>query len=164
MEICTKEAPFTHIDGNTYRQINGIAMGSPLSCTMANFFMCHHENKVLENIQTKPAIYCRYVDDIFVCVDGKQQLLDLKTNMERETNLNFTYELSIDNKLPFLDVLVKSSNNIFETSVYVKETNSGECLKYESDAPEQYKISVITSFLNRAYKVSSKKSSASDSS
>ena len=71
MEICTKEAPFSHIDGSVYRQIDGIAMGSPLSCTMANFFMCHHENKVLEHIKQKPAIYCRYVDDIFVCVDGE---------------------------------------------------------------------------------------------
>ncbi|XP_076057202.1 uncharacterized protein LOC143034738 [Oratosquilla oratoria] len=41
-------------------------MGSPLGCTFADFYMCHLENKVLQNPELRPFTYCRYVDDIFV--------------------------------------------------------------------------------------------------
>ena len=35
--ICTIEAPFRNIDGQLYKQRDGLAMGGPLSCTLANF-------------------------------------------------------------------------------------------------------------------------------
>lgn len=41
------------------------------------------------------------------------------------------------------------------TSVHIKTTNSGECMNQRSNASDKYKEFVITSFLKRAYKVSS---------
>ena len=46
LELCTKEAPFRSPDGNLYLQIEGVAMGSPLGPTFANFYMGHLEEKV----------------------------------------------------------------------------------------------------------------------
>ena len=39
------KAPFRLVDGNIYYQTEGIAMGSPLGPTFANFYMCHIENQ-----------------------------------------------------------------------------------------------------------------------
>ncbi|XP_076048070.1 uncharacterized protein LOC143029258 [Oratosquilla oratoria] len=64
LEICTKEAPFTWPNGKMYKQIDGVAMGSPLGVLFANFFMGTIETKFLAEV--RPSIYCRYVDDIFV--------------------------------------------------------------------------------------------------
>ena len=42
---------------------------------------------------------------------------------------------------------------MFNTKVYHKPTNMGHCLNGESECVDKYKISVISSYLNRAYKV-----------
>ena len=39
--------------------------------------------------------------------------------------------------------------------VFVKATNTGECINYNSIAPERYKTGVIKTMLNRAYKICS---------
>ena len=41
-------------------------MGSPLGPTTSEFYMSHIENKILKTIITKPKIYVRNVDDIFI--------------------------------------------------------------------------------------------------
>ena len=102
----------------------------------------------------KPSIYARYVDDTFVQVKDEDELIKLKNCFQINSKLNFTYELSIDNKLPFLDVLVESSDNTFNTRVYHKPTDNGNCMNGDSECVDKYKVSVITNYLNRAYKVS----------
>ena len=82
-------------------------------------------------------------------------LMSLKTELERTSVLKFTHELSVDKKLPFLDVLVHLENDCFKTSVYHKPTDAGACLNANSECPERYKISVLSSYLKRAYAVCS---------
>ena len=118
-------------------------MGGPLSCTMANFYMCHVENQILREESLKPSIYCRYIDDIFVIVRDNNHLTELKEAFISNSVLNFTHELSIDNKLPFLDVMLENRNNELKRSVYTKPTKSQECIKYDCDAPLRYKHNVI---------------------
>lgn len=152
--ICTMEAPFRHIDGSLYQQIDGIAMGSPLGPAFAYFYMCHLENKVLQNEELKPPIYCRYVDDIFVVVPNEDALIRLKQEMELNSKLRFTYEMGVDNKIPFLDIYVDGNGGRFKTSLFKKPTDLGLCLHAKSECPEKYKRGVIQAFLHRAYKAS----------
>ena len=35
-----------YFNGNYYRQLDGVAMASPLGPAMANVFLCHHEKKL----------------------------------------------------------------------------------------------------------------------
>ena len=46
LTIATTES-FILFDGEYYQQIDGVAMGSPLGPTLANIFMCHHEESWL---------------------------------------------------------------------------------------------------------------------
>ena len=48
------------------KQIDGVAMGSPLGPTLANAFLCHYKKEWLDNCPShfKPIVYRRYVDDI----------------------------------------------------------------------------------------------------
>jgi hypothetical protein len=86
--------------------------------------MCHVENSVLQDI--KPNIYCRYIDDIFVEINDENQLISLQEKMKESSILRFTSELNVDKKLPFLDVLIESTNQTYETTVYTEATNTQE--------------------------------------
>ena len=78
LELCTKKAPFRSPGGGLYLQVEGVAMGSPLGPTFANFYMGHLEEQVLLNNNNAPSIYGRYVDDIFVQVADVEQLINLR--------------------------------------------------------------------------------------
>ena len=55
-------------DGEYYKRIDGVAMGSPLGPTFAKIFLSYHEQILLKNCpcEFKPAIYRRYVDGTFL--------------------------------------------------------------------------------------------------
>ena len=154
--ICTTKTPFKNVNGDLYVQCEGVSMGSPLGPTFADFYMCQLENDVFENNPSvKPFIYVRYVDDCFLVVSNYEILSLLKNRFESESVLKFTFEKEKDHELPFLDTLVKRCNDSFVSSVYVKETNNGDCLNYHSICPERYKTGVIKTLLFRAFHVCS---------
>ena len=156
LTTCTTEVPFRDIDGKMYLQIDGVTMGSPLGPTFANFFMTEVETRALENIDDRPTVYCRYIDDIFLLCN-EVTLQSLKSEMITISGLNFTYETSISDKLPFLNVLVQKNGDTFQTSVYRKPTDNGVCMNACGDTPNQYKASVIKGFLYRAKSICSDK-------
>ena len=67
LETATSESSFI-FDFLLYKQIDGVAMDSPLGPTLANAFLCHYEKEYLHNCpyHFKPIVYRKYVDDIFV--------------------------------------------------------------------------------------------------
>ena len=54
-------------DNILYKQTDGVAIGSPLVPTLADAFLCHYQKVWLNSCppEFKPAVYRRYVDDIF---------------------------------------------------------------------------------------------------
>ena len=153
--LSTTKTPFRHINGDLYTQIDGVSMGSCLGPTFADFYMCNLENKVFnEHPSLKPALYTRYVDDIFVATQDLQSLEILKCEFEKYSVLQFTYEKEKSGKLAFLDCLVTRMNEKFHTQVYVKDTNNGDCINYKSLCPERYKVGVIKTLLHRGYHIS----------
>ncbi|KAF0287536.1 hypothetical protein FJT64_014062 [Amphibalanus amphitrite] len=149
---CTSETLFRSPTGQLFRQKDGVAMGSPLGCLFANMYMCKLENKVMLDVQPKPSIYCRYVDDIFLQVEHPQQLEAVKTKMEENSVLKFTIEENKERRLAFLDLDVDASDGTFKTTVYRKPTNTGRCMNGKSECPERYKTSVIRAYVRRAVK------------
>ena len=156
LEICTKECPFTHIDGSMYVQVDGVSMGSPLGVTFANFFMTYLENSIFDKYpDSKPAVYCRYVDDCFISVDKIDKIPLIAKLFEMQCSLIFTFEIGYGSRLNFLDVHVNASPPIIHTSVYTKPTNPGIYLHANSECTQQYKNSTIKALIHRTYKISS---------
>ena len=54
-----------------FKQIESVAMGSPLRPTFSNVSLVYYEYKWLENfpLQFKPKFYRRYIDDVFLMFD-----------------------------------------------------------------------------------------------
>ena len=69
LEVATKVSVFV-FNNQFYRQVDGVAMGSPLGPTLANAFLCFYEKKWVDNCSAefKPLLYKRYVDDCFFSV------------------------------------------------------------------------------------------------
>ena len=105
LQLCTKEMHFQY-DGKIYRQVNGVAMGSPLGPVLANIFMVELEKSLVPTMQEKVALWFRYVDDTFTfvkkgCID--QVLMRLNGFHE---NIKFTFEKESGCTIAFLDVKV----------------------------------------------------------
>ena len=67
LELCTKEMHFS-FNGKVYRQINGVAMGSPLGPVLANIFMVELETSLVPTMREWISLWFRYVDDTFTFV------------------------------------------------------------------------------------------------
>jgi hypothetical protein len=130
----TKSSCFL-FNGTYYCQIDGVAMGSPLGPTLANLFLAYHEEKWLNDcpVQFKPKFFRRYVDDVFLLFDNRDQVKKfLKYMNSRHRNIRFTYEEEQNDALAFLDIKITRSPEGFTTSVYRKKTFSGVYLNFGS--------------------------------
>ena len=93
-------------DGQFYEQTDGVAMGSPLSPVIANFYMEDFEIKVTEKATHKPACWYRHVDDTFVIwPHGQEKLTDFLNHLNGiHHNIKFTMEIEEVGNLPLLDI------------------------------------------------------------
>ena len=135
-----------------------MAMGSPLGPTFANIFLCHHEQKWIDDRPSafKPVLYKRYVDDTFVIfkeTSHADQFLHYLNS--KHNNIKFTMESEIDSQIPFLDLNIKKINNGLSTSVYRKSTFSGLGTSFFSYCSFSFKINSIRTLLHRAFTLSS---------
>ena len=145
-------------DGEIYKQIDGVAMGSPLGPTLANIFLCFHEQIWLDNcpVEFKPVIYRRFVDDIFLLFRSEEHIEKFCLNLNcQHPKTKFTSEIEENNSICFLDIEINRGNNRFLTSVYPKPTFSGIFTNFDSYIPLSYKSGLISSLLYRAFKLCS---------
>ena len=106
-----------------YKQVDGVAMGSPLGPVLANIFVGYCESRIEACMW--PDLYVRLVDDSFTSFDNKEQsevFLELLNNLHPA--LQFTCEHEQSGKLAFLDVQVEKTNTCTLTSVYRKPTST----------------------------------------
>ena len=124
LKFASYESFFT-FDNEYYRQLDGVAMGSPLGPTLANTFLCSFEKQWLSDCPQDfcPNTYRRYVDDIFVTFNSYEQLKKFVECMNtKHPNIKFTFEHEDNNSFLFLDVKICRENNKLTTSVYRKPT------------------------------------------
>ena len=139
-----------------YHQVDGVAMGSPISCTFANLFLGFYEKKWLEDcpIDFKPIFYKRYVDDTIVIFKDEQQAnFFLNYLNSKHGNIKFTMDREIEDKMPFLDITINKSDNSF--SIYRKPTFSGLGMSFFSHCPKIFKVNAIKTLIYRAYNLCS---------
>ena len=112
MNIATTSVEFS-FNNKMYKQIDRVAMGSPLGPALANIFVAYQEKKLfIDNNQ--PLIYFRYVDDTFAMFETEFNCNRfLKQLNSLHQSLAFTHEKEVNGKLPFLDVLVEKITQNF---------------------------------------------------
>ena len=157
LTLAVSESYFV-FNGKCYKQVDGVAMGSPLGPTLANAFLCYHEKNWLENcpLSFMPLHYRRYVDDIFVLFRSKEHVSLFKDYLSsRHPNINFSSEEESGNKMPFLDVSIERVNGHFATSVYRKPTFSGLYTNFVSFIPISYKIGLVSTLIFRCFSICS---------
>ena len=151
LTVATKEW-FFMFNNKFYKQIDGVAMGSPLGPALANIFMCNFENKWLKDCphSLKPVIYRRYVDDIFVLFSSLDQVEKFKSYLSsKHPNINFSLEKENEGRISFLDVNIFREKGKFVTNVYRKKTFSGVYTNFDSFILETYKTGLVKSLLFR---------------
>ena len=113
LKPATTESSFI-FDNQHYKQIDGVAIGSPLGPTLANAFLSHYEKIWLNDCssQFKPVVYRHYIDDIFVLFNSKEYLKHFANYMNsKDKNINFTFGTEDSNNFSFLDVKITRYKN-----------------------------------------------------
>ena len=134
--------------GKFFKQKHGAAVGGPVSPT-CNLYMELFEPTALETAPHWPRIWLRYIDDTFDII--KKQYLDTNHINSQNEYIKFTCDLAKDSKLPFLDTVVKQSDDgSLSVLVYRKPTHTNQYLSFESHRPREHKLSVIRTLTLRA--------------
>ena len=149
LAMATKES-FFMFNNRFYKQIDGVAMGSPLGPALANIFMCNFEKKWLKNCPhtLKPVFYRWYADDIFVLFSSLDQADKFKKYLSsKHPNISFSLEKENDGPISFLNINIFREKGKFVTNVYRKKTFSGVYSNFDSFIPETYKTGLIKSLM-----------------
>jgi len=155
MQLATSSVEFS-FNNNMHRQIDGVAMGSPLGPALANIFVGHQEQKLF-NVVNRPLAYFRYADDTFAIFNNEDDCNAFLSHLNSlHPSLCFTHEKESNHSLPFLDVLVERRDSEFSTSVYKKPTFTGQYLGWNSFSPHKRKINLIGTLVHRAFMICSK--------
>ena len=162
IELCCKSTVFS-FNGSFYQQIDGVAMGSPLACLLANIYMEYFETELRSKLRLQPSFWWRFVDDI-ICIwpHGQDTFQTFLNGLNRlAPSINFTVEWEIlqeDNglaKLPFLDTLIHRSPLGIKFSVYRKPTHCHMYIHYFSYHAPSLKKGVLSGLFLRALRISS---------
>lgn len=159
LKLAVEDAYFT-FDSKLYKQIDGMAMGSPLGPLFANIFLSHFEAQWLHDSPVKPLLYRRYVDDTLWLFPENTDVTHLLTFMNsRHSNMKFTHELENNDCISFIGLTIShnESNGVhsYLTSVYRKPTFTGLFTNYNSFTPLLYRLSVFKCLIYRAFQLCS---------
>ena len=137
-----------------YQQIEGAAMGSPVSPIVAKLFMEDFEQKALSSFHTPLKFWGRYVDDTMVIID--KNLIDEFTDHinNQHSAIKFTIEKESDGSLPMLDVLMTRDDiGNLRFKVYRAPTHTDQYLNFSSNHPLQHKLGVVRTLCDRAHSI-----------
>ena len=151
LELCTCNVVMKTHDG-FYRQIDGLAMGSPPAPLMANAWLSKFDPLIRGNAQ----LFARYTDDILRSIKSAEVQQKLSEINSYHPSLKFTIEEeNEDRSLPFLDMLLIRLGTLLASTWYNKPTDTGLIMNYHSLAPRKYKRSVVAGFVHRIFRACS---------
>ena len=127
---------FFEFDQKTFKQVRGTTIGTRIAPPYAILFMADLEGKILNDLEEKPMIWWRYIDDIFFVWEHGEESLETflsKLNTFHPT-IKFTAEYSKE-AINFLDVNVRLAERELMTDLFVKPTNTHQFLDPNSSYP-----------------------------
>jgi hypothetical protein len=129
-----------------------MAMASPLSPVIADFFMENVEEMDLEGATHKPLCWFRYVDDMFVIWHhGPGQLSEFPDHLSSiHENIHLNMETERDGHLPFLDInIYRKPDTSLGHSFHHRLTNTNLYLSSKSYHHPSNKLAVLSILVHR---------------
>ena len=121
VRLCTCDV-LMKIHNGFYRQIDGLAMGSPSAPLLANGWL----SKFDPNIREDAKLYHRYMDDILRSIKRAEVKKKLREINEYHPFLKVTFEEENENcALPLLDMLIHRIAIMLHSTWYNKPTDTG---------------------------------------
>ena len=146
---CTNVVMSTH--SGTYRQIDGLAMGSPPAPPLSNIWLSQFEPQIRDDAK----LFDRYMDDIVRTIHRRLIIKKLNRINKLHPKLKFTLETEQDGHLPFLDMYIERKESKLSSTWYCKPTDTGLVLNFHAMTPRRYKRAVIQGFVHRIYRACS---------
>ena len=141
-QVLTKN--YFQFNGQLYIQKQGTAMGTKMAPNYAIIFMHYLETNILNQATSKPTVWLRFIDDIFMIWSHGIQKLKLFMELlnNHHPTIKFSYEYN-QHEIPFLDtVIYRTRDNQLFTKVYHKPTDQKQYLHFHSAHPRKQKESV----------------------
>ena len=92
LEFCLKNAYF-FFQGQFYEQVEGAAMGSPVSSIVTNLYIKYFEQKALNTASHPPRLWCWYVDDTFVI----QREVNKQNFLQHINSVDLAIQFTVEN-------------------------------------------------------------------
>lgn len=140
-----------------FLQTSGTAMGTKMAPNYANIFMHDIETKFLSTLDSPPALYKRFLDDIFIIWTGTEERLIafIEEFNTVHPNISFSHVYS-QTEINFLDVHVRVLAGSLETSVYRKPTDRQQYLHFDSCHPRHCRTAIPYSQAHRFRRICSR--------
>lgn len=149
-------------EGEYYKQIQGIAMGTNCAPNLANLFMFYlfENHPLIRPTLDKLPLYKRYLDDCFgIWIGTENEFLDfLELCNTIIPGITFTHEFSHDNLVVLDLILYRSPSDTLFFKCYQKEMNKYNYVHYRSLHQPSIKCGFIKGELIRYIRNSSEES------
>ena len=134
-EVVLRNNIFTFKE-KTLKQTRGTAIGTKFAPPYSILFMAELEEEILSEIELKPYLWWRYIDDIFFLWEHREEKLKgfIEHLNEKHPTIKFTAEWS-KTSINFLDVAVSLVGGNITTDLYVKPADSHQYLHASSCHP-----------------------------
>ena len=132
---------------------NYVAMGSPISGTMAEVFLQHYEKLYVKHLLEEQAIayYARYEDDILIVFDSsKITTSEIQKQTENiHKNIGLKMNMENNNRIEYLDLLIIRLTDRMEIDIYRKPTTTDLTIHATSNHPMEHKLAAYRYYLHR---------------
>lgn len=139
MEFCLKNG-YCEFQGRVYSQIQGVAMGNPLSPIVSELVLDTLFLEIQDKFKESLKFMIKFVDDSLLIIKDTafQDIFDFLNSFHER--IKFTYEKNFDN-MNFLDIqVIRCELGTLQFRHYKKPTHTGRLVHYLSNQPFHFKL------------------------
>jgi hypothetical protein len=156
LKVILKQNYFQH-DNQFFQPEKGIALGSPISNTIAEIYLQFLEEIYIKQwLESKEIIYyIRYVDNILIIFN--QNKTDGKTTVNHmndiDKHLEFKLSEEKNNTINYLDLSNHRNTNSIDTEIYRVPTLTDVTIQFSSNHPLEHKLAAFNLYINGMLKL-----------
>jgi hypothetical protein len=143
------EQNYFQYNNQYFKPEKGIAMGSPISGTLAEIYLQLIEERHIKHWIEEGNIvyYKRYVDDIFIIFDASR--INETIIKQVMNSIDKHLEFKITESINYLDMTINRNKNRLEISIYRKPTSTNITIHQTSNHPQGHKDAAYRYYIHR---------------